>query len=67
MKGKIYVAIVTPFTYHTLGEVRVTYEGEIINIKGRMIDELFDIGQIIGGIHGTMALQGNLLAQSVVF
>ena len=67
LKGKIYVAIVTPCTFHTLGGVRVTDEGEIINTKGRIIDGLFAAGQIIGGIHGTMALQGNILTQSIVF
>ena len=67
MKGKIYVSIITPCTYHTLGGVRVTNEGEIINTKGRIIDGLFAAGQIIGGIHGTMAMQGNILTQSMVF
>ena len=67
MKGKIYVAIVTPCTYHTLGGVHVTDEGEIINTKGRIIDGLFAAGQIIGGVHGTMAMPGNILTQSIVF
>ena len=67
MKGKIYVAIVTPCTYHTLGGVHVTDEAEIINTKGRIIDGLFAAGQIIGGVHGTMAMQGNILTQSLVF
>ena len=67
IKGKIYVAIVTPCTYHTLGGVHVTDDGEIINTKDRIIDGLFAAGQIIGGVHGTMAMQGNILTQSMVF
>ena len=67
MKEKIYVSIVTPCTFHTLGGVKITYECEILNTKDRIIDGLFAAGEIIGGIHGIMAMQGNILTQSAVF
>ena len=67
MKEKIYVSIVTPCTFHTLGGVKITYECEILNTKDRIIDGLFAAGEIIGGIHGIMAMQGNILTQSTVF
>ena len=67
MKGKIYVGIVTPCTFHTLGGVLVSDECEIINTKDRIIDGLFAAGEIIGGVHGTSAMQGNILTQAAVF
>ena len=67
MKGKIYVGIVTPCTYHTFGGVKITNECEILNNNDRIIDGLFAAGEIIGGIHGVMALQGNILTQAAVF
>ncbi len=67
MKGKIYVSIVTPCTFHTLGGVKITDECEILNTKDRIIDGLFAAGEIIGGIHGIMAMQGNILTQATVF
>ena len=67
LKGKIYVGIVTPCTYHTFGGVKITNECEILNNNDRIIDGLFAAGEIIGGIHGVMALQGNILTQAAVF
>ena len=67
MKQDIYVGIVTPCTFHTFGGVKITNEGEIINTKDRIISGLFAAGEVIGGIHGVMALQGNILTQAAVF
>ena len=67
MKEAIYVGIVTPCTFHTFGGVKITNECEIINTKDRIINGLFAAGEIIGGIHGVMALQGNILTQAAVF
>ena len=67
MKEAIYVGIVTPCTFHTFGGVKITDECEIINTKDRIISGLFAAGEIIGGIHGVMALQGNILTQAAVF
>ena len=67
MKGNIYAGIITPCTFHTFGGVKISNEGEIINTKDRIIDGLFAAGEVVGGIHGIMAIPGNILTQAAVF
>ena len=67
MGDTIYVGIITPCIYHTFGGVRINEKAEIINESKKGIKGLYAAGQIIGGIHGVMAMQGNILTQSMVF
>ena len=67
MKSTIYVAIITPCTFHTFGGVQITDECEILNTKDRIIYGLYAAGEVIGGIHGSLAMQGNILTQAAVF
>ena len=67
MSDTIYVAIITPCIFHTLGGVRINEKAEIINESKKGIKGLYAAGQIIGGVHGVMAMQGNILTQSTVF
>ena len=67
MGETIYVGIVTPCIFHTLGGLRINENAEVLNEEKRPIKGLFAAGQIIGGIHGVMAMQGNILTQSTVF
>lgn len=67
MGDTIYVGIITPCIYHTFGGVRINEKAEIINESKKGIKGLYAAGQIIGGIHGIMAMQGNILTQSMVF
>ena len=67
MGDNIYVAIITPCIFHTLGGVKISENAEIINEEKMPISGLFASGQVIGGIHGVMSMQGNILTQSVVF
>ena len=67
MGNTIYVGIITPCIFHTLGGVRISEKAEILNEEKRPIKGLYASGQIIGGIHGVMSMQGNILTQSIVF
>ena len=67
MADTIYVGVITPCIFHTLGGIRISENAEILNEEKRPIKGLYAAGQIIGGIHGVMSMQGNILTQSVVF
>ena len=67
MGDTIYVGVITPCIFHTLGGIRISENAEILNEEKRPIKGLYAAGQIIGGIHGVMSMQGNILTQSVVF
>lgn len=67
MGDTIYVGIITPCIFHTLGGIRISEKAEILNEEKRPIKGLYASGQIIGGIHGVMSMPGNILTQSVVF
>ena len=63
----IYVGIITPCTFHTLGGLAISENAEILNENKKPIRGLFAAGEIIGAIHGQMSMQGNILTQSLVF
>ena len=67
MGDTIYVAIITPCIFHTFGGVRINEKAEIVNESKKGIKGLYAAGQIIGGVHGVMAMQGSVLTQSTVF
>ena len=67
MGEPIYVGIITPCIFHTLGGIRINENAEVLNEEKRPIKGLFAAGEIIGGIHGVMSMQGNILTQSLVF
>lgn len=67
MGETIYVGIITPCIFHTFGGVRISENGEILNEGKKPIKGFFASGQVIGGIHGSVAMQGNILTHSVVF
>ena len=67
MGETIYVGIVTPCIYHTLGGVRINENAQVLNEEKRPIKGLFASGEVAGGIHGAMAMQGNILTEAVVF
>lgn len=67
MGDTIYVGIITPCIFHTFGGVRINENCEILNEGKKPIKGFFASGQVIGGIHGHVAMQGNILTHSVVF
>ena len=67
MGETIYVGIITPCIYHTLGGVRINENAQVLNEEKRPIKGLFASGEVAGGIHGAMAMQGNILTEAVVF
>ena len=67
MGDNIYVAIITPCIFHTLGGLRISENAEVLNEAKKPIKGLFAAGQVIGGVHGMISMQGNILTQSTVF
>ena len=63
----IYVGIITPCNFHTLGGVLISENSEILNENKKPIKGLFAAGEIIGGVHGEISMQGNILTESLVF
>jgi succinate dehydrogenase/fumarate reductase flavoprotein subunit len=67
MGETIYVGIVTPCIYHTLGGVRINENSQVLNEEKRPIKGFFASGEVVGGVHGAMAMQGNILTEAAVF
>ena len=67
MGDTIYVGIITPCIFHTLGGLTISENAEVLNEGRKPIKGFFAAGQIIGGIHGVMSMQGNILTHSTVF
>ena len=67
MGETIYVGIITPCIFHTFGGVKISEKAEILNEAKKPIKGFFASGQVIGGVHGAVSMQGNILTHSVVF
>ena len=64
----VYVGIVTPCIFHTLGGLKINKNSEVfMKEKTEIIKGLFAAGEIIGSVHGDNVLPGNALTQCGVF
>ncbi|CCH45035.1 succinate dehydrogenase flavoprotein subunit [Wickerhamomyces ciferrii] len=64
---EIYLATITPVVHFTMGGVKINSEGQVLDTQGQLIQGLFAVGEISGGVHGENRLGGNSLLECVVF
>lgn len=53
--------------HSTLGGVRITPEGEVLDRKGRVLTGLFAAGEVVGNVHGANRIGGNGIAAALTF
>jgi hypothetical protein len=61
------VGQVTPVVHYTMGGVRVDKMGRVLSAKGDIVENLFAVGEVSGGVHGENRLGGNSLLECTVF
>ena len=68
INSPVYVGVVTPCIFHTLGGLKVNKKAEVVKEEEtEVINGLFAAGEVIGNVHGGSVLPGNALTQSGVF
>lgn len=66
-KGPYYAIYVTPKVHHTMGGIEINENAQVINSVGNIIDGLYAVGEVTGGIHGANRLGGNAIADIITF
>jgi acyl-CoA oxidase len=64
---EFHVSIVCPVVHYTMGGIKISPEGEVLNSKNKPVNGLFAAGEVAGGVHGKNRLGGNSLLECVVF
>ena len=65
--GPYYAVEVSPAVHHTMGGVKITTSGEVVNESGEIVGGLYAAGEVTGGVHGANRLGGNALADITTF
>ncbi|MDR3259447.1 MAG: flavocytochrome c [Fusobacteriaceae bacterium] len=65
--GPFYAIEISPAVHHTMGGVKISSSGEVLDAEGVPIPGLFAAGEITGGVHGANRLGGNAVADIIVF
>lgn len=63
----IYVGEITPVVHFTMGGVKINSHGQVFNNEDQIIEGLYAVGEVSGGVHGANRLGGNSLLECVVF
>ena len=62
-----YVIKVQPGVHHIMGGLKIDTDTQVLNTSDEVIDGLYAAGEVTGGVHGANRLDGNALADFVVF
>lgn len=61
------VGEVTPVVHYTMGGIKIDTDGHVLHRNGTIIDRLYAVGEVSGGVHGENRLGGNSLLECTVF
>lgn len=62
-----YAIKIAPGVHHTMGGLKITDQGEVVDTEGVVIAGLYAAGEVTGGVHGANRLGGNAVTDIVVF
>lgn len=65
--SELLIAEITPVVHFTMGGVKINNNGQVIDKSGAVIEGLYAVGEVSGGVHGVNRLGGNSLLECVVF
>lgn len=63
----LLIAEITPVVHFTMGGVKINDIGQVLKKDESIINGLYAIGEVSGGVHGQNRLGGNSLLECVVF
>lgn len=66
-EGPWYACRKVPTVHHTMGGIKINVKSQVINTKGKVIQGLYAVGEVTGGIHGSNRLGGNAIADIMTF
>ena len=66
-KPPFWGAYVGMSVHHTMGGVVINTKSEVIDRRGKVIEGLYAVGEVTGGIHGANRLGGNAIADTLTF
>ena len=66
-EGAFFVGQVTPVVHYTMGGIRIDSGGRVLRRDGSVVEGLFAVGEVAGGVHGENRLGGNSLLECTVF
>jgi fumarate reductase flavoprotein subunit len=66
-KGPFYIVAQWPAVHHCMGGLRINASGQVMDIWGDSIPNLYAGGEVTGGIHGANRLGGNAIPDALVF
>lgn len=64
---EFYFGIITPVLHFSMGGVETNDKSQVVTQNGRVIDNVFAIGEASAGVHGGNRLAGSSLLECVVF
>ena len=67
VSSELLIAEITPVVHFTMGGVKINGDGQVLDTKGDVIEGLYAVGEVSGGVHGANRLGGNSLLECVVF
>ena len=50
-----------------MGGIDINTQAEVLNKEGKVIENLYAAGEVVGDIHGTNRLGGNAITDIIVF
>ena len=62
-----YYGLVTPVIHYSMGGLAITPDGKVLNKKDEIVENLYAVGEVSGGVHGGNRLGGSSLLECVVF
>ena len=65
--GTYYVGVVTPVLHYTMGGLKTSPDGQVLDEEDKPISGLYAAGEVMGGVHGENRLGGSSLLDCVVF
>lgn len=65
--GPFYAGIITPCIHYCMGGISINKKGELIKNEGKILEGLYGVGEVTGGVHGGNRLGGNSLIECVIF
>jgi FAD-dependent fumarate reductase len=65
--NKFIIGYITPIIHYCMGGIQINENAQAIGVNGKIIRNLYAIGEVAGGLHGSNRLGGNSLLECVVF
>ena len=67
LNDNFYVSEIVPIIHYTMGGLAINENCQLLNKNNEIINNIYAVGEVSGGLHGKNRLAGNSLLECVVF